>query len=139
MAKKGKSSSQKRNKKPTNTQRSAPKARAQAPKTRKVETTKPSVAPSTATATAKKKVDPVNSPQFGQDLPFGRMNYILMGIGVAVLGLGFVLMGQDSFVDANEFSISLHIAPVIVVAGFIELIFAIMYKDKHEALSPSEE
>ncbi|MDX2249299.1 MAG: DUF3098 domain-containing protein [Bacteroidia bacterium] len=61
-------------------------------------------------------------------LPFVRMNYILLIAGVVVIALGFYLMSLDNFVDATQFSISLHIAPVVVVAGFAGIIYAIMYK-----------
>jgi len=61
-------------------------------------------------------------------LPFGRMNYILLVIGIAIIGFGFLLMSMDDFVDATQFSVSLYIAPFVVVAGFVEIIYAIMYK-----------
>lgn len=61
------------------------------------------------------------------ELPFGKMNYILLLIGVGIIALGFLLMSLDDFVDATQFSISLYIAPVVVVAGFLEIIYAIMY------------
>ena len=63
------------------------------------------------------------------ELPFTRMNYILLGLGVAIIGIGFWLMSLDPFIDATEFSISLYIAPIVVVGGFVEIIFAIMYKE----------
>lgn len=73
-------------------------------------------------------------PQGPQDqaetLPFTRMNYILLLAGVGVIVFGFLLMSMDDFIDATEFSISLYIAPPIVVAGFIGIIYAIMYKPK---------
>ncbi|MEL6590463.1 MAG: DUF3098 domain-containing protein [Bacteroidota bacterium] len=61
-------------------------------------------------------------------LPFGRMNYILLIIGIAIIGLGFLLMSMDDFVDATQFSVSLYIAPFVVVGGFVEIIYAIMYR-----------
>jgi uncharacterized membrane protein HdeD (DUF308 family) len=61
------------------------------------------------------------------EMPFGRMNYILLIAGIVVIGFGFFLMSLDNFVDATKFSISLYIAPIVVVAGFVEIIFAIMY------------
>lgn len=63
-------------------------------------------------------------------LPFERMNYILLIVGVLIIGFGFFLMSLDGFVDATQFSVSLYIAPVVVVGGFIEIIYAIMYKPK---------
>lgn len=65
-------------------------------------------------------------------LPFGRMNYILLIIGIVIIGFGFFLLSLDDFVDATEFSISLYIAPIVIVGGFIEIIYAIMYKDKSQ-------
>lgn len=66
----------------------------------------------------------------GAGLPFGKMNYILLGIGVALIAIGFFLMSLDGFVDATQFSISLHIAPLLVVGGFGEIIYAIMYQPR---------
>ncbi len=65
-------------------------------------------------------------------LPFGRMNYILLVIGIAVIAFGFLLMSLDDFVDATQFSISLYVAPFVVVAGFVEIIYAILYKSPTE-------
>ncbi len=67
------------------------------------------------------------------ELPLGKMNYILLLIGVGIIGFGFVLMSMDGFVDATEFSVSLYIAPIVVMAGFLEIIYAIMYKPKPQS------
>lgn len=67
------------------------------------------------------------------ELPFGKMNYILLIVGVVIIALGFLLMSMDDFVDATQFSVSLYIAPVVVVAGFLEIIYAIMYSPKKQA------
>lgn len=69
----------------------------------------------------------IKRDQTSQELPFGRMNYILLLVGVGIIAFGFFLMSLDDFVDATKFSISLHIAPFIVVGGFVEVIYAIMY------------
>lgn len=68
-------------------------------------------------------------------LPFGKMNYMLLGIGVALIAVGFFLMSLDGFVDATQFSISLHIAPWLVVGGFGEIIYAIMYQPRPTAVA----
>lgn len=131
MAKKVKPSANKRTKKtPSGTKPKQLKVNTPASQqdaTKKVVTATPA-----STAPKKQKGDPVNAPSFGQELPFDRMNYILMAIGVAILAIGFILMGQDEFVDANEFSVSLYVAPLIVMAGFIEIIYAIMYRSKKD-------
>lgn len=66
------------------------------------------------------------------ELPFTRMNYILLLIGIGIIALGFILMSVDDFVDATQFSISLHIAPPITIIGFLGIIYAIMYKPKKD-------
>lgn len=64
-------------------------------------------------------------------LPFGPKNYKLMAVGVAILAVGFVLLGVEKFKDAQDgFSIALHVAPVVIIAGYAEIIYAIMVKDK---------
>ncbi|MEO0894892.1 MAG: DUF3098 domain-containing protein [Bacteroidota bacterium] len=68
-------------------------------------------------------------------LPFGRMNYILLLVCVAVITFGFYLMSLEPFIDAQQFSIALYVAPPIVVAGFLGVIYAIMYKPKPESTS----
>lgn len=73
------------------------------------------------------------------ELPFGKMNYILLLVGVGIIALGFFLMSLDPFIDAKQFSISLYIAPIVVVAGFIEIIYAIMYKPASPAMAQNEE
>ena len=73
-----------------------------------------------------------------EELPFGRMNYILLVIGIVIIGFGFFLMSLEDFVDASEFSIALYIAPIVVVGGFVEVIFAIMYHPKADEAVASE-
>ena len=92
---------------------------------RRVVTTKKQSSPKSAKTTTSSKSQDVEV-----QLPFGRMNYILLLIGVAVIAFGFILMSMDDFIDATEFSVSLYIAPVVVVAGFVWVIYAIMYKEK---------
>ena len=71
-----------------------------------------------------------------EELPFTRTNYVLLIIGIVVILAGFVLMSLDEFIDATEFSVSLYIAPILVVGGFIEVIFAIMYRADDPQTSP---
>ena len=65
-----------------------------------------------------------------ETLPFTRKNYMLLILGIVIIALGFFLMSLEPFIDATQFSIALYIAPIVVVAGFIEIIFAIMYREK---------
>jgi uncharacterized membrane-anchored protein YitT (DUF2179 family) len=64
-------------------------------------------------------------------LPFGKRNYQLMILGVLLLALGFATMAMDN--DPYGFGVlGLTLSPLIVMAGFIVEIFAILY-------TPSEE
>jgi hypothetical protein len=69
------------------------------------------------------------------DFPFGRENYILMFVCIALILIGYVLMsgGGDDPVkyDPTIFSTRrIVIAPIVVVAGFVVGVFAIMKKSK---------
>jgi len=72
-----------------------------------------------------------------RNLAFGKTNFILLGISMLVVIIGFVLMSggsstEDTF-DPSIFS-TMHIgvAPVVCFIGFIMMIFAILYKPKDE-------
>ena len=74
--------------------------------------------------------------QQGPDL-FGRENYILMAAGLAVLALGFFLMAGGKSSDPNVFNPNevysttrITIAPLLIIAGFIIEVVAIMKKPK---------
>ena len=61
--------------------------------------------------------------------PFKKENYTLMLVGLAVLFLGFVIMS----LDGEEFGfgfMGLTLGPVVVFAGFMIEIAAILYKKK---------
>ena len=69
---------------------------------------------------------------------FGKENYKWMLIGLAVLALGFFLMagGKSTnpavFNDSDVYSTTrITIAPMLIIAGFIIEIFAIMKKSKN--------
>jgi hypothetical protein len=60
-------------------------------------------------------------------LPFGKKNYQLMIIGVVTLVVGFVIMSSDSEPHGFGF-LGLTLGPVVVMAGFIIEILAILRK-----------
>ncbi len=62
-------------------------------------------------------------------LAFNKTNYILMLIGIGILGIGFFIMTLDKHTYGFGF-LGLTLGPTIVVIGFIEEIFAIRYKGK---------
>ncbi|TVQ04384.1 MAG: DUF3098 domain-containing protein [Balneolaceae bacterium] len=57
---------------------------------------------------------------------FTAYNYKLMGLGVIFVLTGFTIMRLENEVYGF---ISLYIAPVIILAGYIVVIFAILKKD----------
>ncbi len=62
-------------------------------------------------------------------LPFGKRNYQLMILGVALLIIGFAIMAMDS--DPYGFGfLGITLSPIVVLAGFIVEIFAILYTPK---------
>ena len=80
----------------------------------------------------KKTAGPVTSNQL-----FDKGNYMWMLIGLGVIVLGFFLMagGKSSdpkvFNDSDVYSTTrITIAPMLIIAGFIIEIFAIMKKSK---------
>lgn len=70
------------------------------------------------------------------DFPFGKENYMLMILGIALIFLGFILMsggGSDdpAVWDPSIFSTTrITIAPLLVMAGFVVEVFAIIKKSK---------
>lgn len=58
---------------------------------------------------------------------FGKQNYILLAVAVLCLTIGFGGMYVE-----NEFTgwFSLYISPLFLVAGFITVVFAILWKGK---------
>jgi hypothetical protein len=62
-------------------------------------------------------------------LPFGKRNYQLMAIGFAVIALGFIIMTLDK--DPHGFGfLGITLSPIVVVAGFVLEVFAILYTPK---------
>ena len=70
------------------------------------------------------------------DFAFDRTNYILMISGIIVMGIGYLLMRGGGSDDPNEFSYALFnarrlvVAPLVILAGIIIEIVALMKKPK---------
>jgi hypothetical protein len=60
-------------------------------------------------------------------LPFGKKNYQLMVIGIITLVVGFIIMSLESNPHGFGF-LGLTLGPIVVVAGFVIEIFAILHK-----------
>ena len=68
-----------------------------------------------------------NKPDF--HFVFGKKNYQLMLIGIIVIVLGFVLMyGKEDIYDFRKTTL----APIVVIAGFVIEVFAILKKPDSE-------
>jgi hypothetical protein len=67
-----------------------------------------------------------------QPMPLTSKNYLLMLAGLLIVVLGFVLMSGGGEHTATEFDESIFsfrritLAPIVVIAGFVFEIFAIM-------------
>lgn len=74
--------------------------------------------------------------QTPMDFAFSKKNYILLIIGLLLIGLGIILMIGGASEDPTKFSYEifntrrLTIAPILIALGFVVEIFAIMYKSK---------
>jgi len=78
-----------------------------------------------------KKTTVTNTPMFGKE------NYMWMLGGLVVLALGFLLMAGGKSSDPNVFKADevysttrITIAPILIIAGFVIEIVAIMKKPK---------
>ena len=70
-----------------------------------------------------------------RNFAFGRMNYILLAVGMLVVVLGFILMsGDSSTTEAYNPDIfgarRTKVAPVVCLLGFVSMIYAVVYKPK---------
>lgn len=70
-----------------------------------------------------------------RDFAFGRMNFILLAVSMAVVIIGFILMGGDGSTDEaynpDIFSVRrTKVAPIICLIGFVSMIYAVVFKSK---------
>lgn len=73
-----------------------------------------------------------NPPAPTQEFVFGKKNYMFMFIGLIVIILGFILMSGGGSDDPNVFNDAIystrriHIAPMVVIIGFVIEVYAIL-------------
>ncbi len=70
-----------------------------------------------------------------RDFAFGRMNFILLAVGMIVVIIGFILMGGEGSTDAaynpDIFSVRrTKVAPIVCLLGFVSMVYAVVYKAK---------
>ena len=69
---------------------------------------------------------------------FTTTNYIIMGIGLVLLALGYILLAGGGSDDPNVFNYEmfntrrLYVAPILIILGLIAEVVAIMYKPKEQ-------
>lgn len=89
-----------------------------------------------------KKQIPAGTPVNNSAMPLGKRNYIMLLSGLAAIILGFILLsGGGSEDPSTQFNYDmfsfrrLYVAPVLLLAGFLFEIYAIMYRPKAKAVS----
>ena len=60
---------------------------------------------------------------------FSGRNYLLLLAGVALIVIGYTIMRIDNEVDGF---ISLYIAPLVILGGYLEIIYAILWRPRNE-------
>ena len=67
---------------------------------------------------------------------FSRQNYLILLIGLGLIALGYVLMIGGGSDDPNVFNPAIFdfqrisLAPMVCLAGFVTIVFAIMWRPK---------
>ncbi len=91
--------------------------------------------PSPAVKSARSEDQPVKSANVGE-FAFGKENYRLMLVGLAFIVAGFLLMVGGGSTDPNVFNPEIFsfrritLAPILILAGYVIEIFAIMKRPK---------
>ncbi len=83
-----------------------------------------------------KKKETIEPDDNQKVMPFGKQNYIIVLIGIALLVLGFILMLGGGSIDPDVFNENMfdfqHItlSTILILAGFVVEIVAIFWKGK---------
>ena len=72
-----------------------------------------------------------------RDFAFGKANYILLAVGMAVVVIGFLLMGgagsTEHAYNPDIFSARrIKVAPLVCLAGFVSMIYAVVRRPKED-------
>jgi hypothetical protein len=74
------------------------------------------------------------------NLAFGKENFILLAIAIGTIIIGFILMSGGKTTEESGFDPSIFsqrrivIAPIVTMAGFIMVIWAILKKSKDKEI-----
>ncbi len=61
---------------------------------------------------------------------FDRQNYVLLLLGVLAVVIGYAAMRIENEVDGF---ISLYVAPLLILGGYLEIVYAILRRPKQAA------
>ncbi len=56
---------------------------------------------------------------------FARRNYMLLLLGIALIVVGYAIMRIENEVEGF---ISLYVAPLLILGGYMEIIYAILWR-----------
>ena len=70
-----------------------------------------------------------------RNFAFGRMNFILLSVGMLLVIIGFILMSgsgsTDQAYNPDIFSARrIKVAPIVCLVGFISMIYAVVHRSK---------
>ena len=89
-------------------------------------------------ASQNKTIANSNEPALERELLFDKANFVVWGIGLAIIVLGFILMAGGKMPDANTFDDSIiysfrriTLAPALVLAGLGIIVFGIFKNKKN--------
>ncbi len=72
----------------------------------------------------------------GEMMVFTRQNYVLLVLGVALIVVGYTAMRIENEMDGF---ISLYVAPLLILGGYLEIIYAILWRPRKSAAEGPEE
>ncbi|MEL6772031.1 MAG: DUF3098 domain-containing protein [Bacteroidota bacterium] len=67
-------------------------------------------------------------------MAFSRQNYLLLGLGLALVVAGYALMLMDNATsdDPVNSPLSLYVAPLLLLGGYLEIVYAILWRPRAE-------
>jgi len=77
-------------------------------------------------------MDSLNPNKQKQGLVFGRVNYLIMLLGIGLLALGFITMTLET-AEYGFGNLGLNVGPALLFLGFMVEFAAIFYKSKESA------
>jgi dipeptide/tripeptide permease len=67
---------------------------------------------------------------------FSSTNYKLLGLGILLITFGFLAMYWENEVEGF---ISLYVSPIMIIAGYVVILFSILKKKETAAIQSSDE